>query len=409
MDSLLLKEVDWVNSGKEYSEMVRMIRLFSPLLAIAMILSLVGAVSPRIAMANQENSAILKLTVFLVPERDVFSTGEQFALAFQVENITQVDADDVLVGIDLPDTIRWLSGGDDTPDAHYHNIGTLSPGPAKAQGGSWNLKCLGAGFNAEINVSALIDGQVADVNVTQKVDQVNKAELDVMTMISPEPPFCVGGDFKVEATVTNIAVKPAASADDVSVALALPSSVEFDPNVPDQGDFLVGNLGAGESSTVEWSLRCKDAQLNDEITVNTRGQDAVSGKRVTDSEVINIDQKHPGELGVEVVTNRESPFCTDQVFMVTATVSNVGQDPAADTGGVKATINLPSSVMLDPDIAEQNLEISLDAIAPGESKIAEWQLVCVAVGTGEELSVTAIGSNGCEGETSATDSVLVDQ
>ncbi|MDY6834752.1 MAG: hypothetical protein SVY53_08165, partial [Chloroflexota bacterium] len=361
-------------------------------------------------LVDQMNPGDLEVVVSTDPPSPYY-VGQEFTVSTTVSNVGQVPAanvTDVMACISLPVSVEL---NPDVADQSLDiGLDTIVPGESKTA--EWQVVCVAVGTGEEISATAAggnsCGGETSASGIVT-VDQMNPGQLAVDVAIDPVSPFCIGQEFALTATVSNVGQTPAEDASDVMASMGLPSGVELNPNVVDQSlDISLDTIAPGESKIAEWQVVCVGVGTGD-IEVTAIGKNGYEGE-TSASDTVTVEQRSPGAISIEIVTAPVSPFCVGQVFEITANLSNIGPAPAADISDISATLSLPDSVELDPNVPAQTVNVSLPSIAQGQSLDATWYVYCKQPGSGEQIMVEVLANDGCDSaQTTSSANINIDQ
>jgi hypothetical protein len=320
-------------------------KLVSPLLVIALILSLIGGATGAV-LTSPEVSAqapVLEVTITTPVNATNLYVSQHFAVKATIENTGDADATNVNAWIAFPtDEMDWVAGGDASSPHVIDNIGEpdngdyiLAPG-YKAEV-MWTLHCTNAG-------AAIITVDVDSDEGSPDTDAVIVNQLIVVDIFEPEIDcagfeVCPSQDFTVRARVTNTGtLTRSINSTSIQIIPDANAVVTDGPNPSPPVD-----LDPGASQEFVWTLHC-EAMSDDIILV-----EVFDG----DGDLIGYDEYafHQRGLLVDIVMPYDGQiFCVSQNFYVNAVVTNTCDDTIVgvddDPLGVAVTIKIGGSASL---------------------------------------------------------------
>ena len=375
--------------------MARKMRVLSPFLVIAIVLSLVAgviAVSPQTALAAGETT----LTVEIVSPGDgdpPISVCQYFWVNAKIYNTGNKAATGVSASLSVTPVTAC--------SIQTTNPVTLTlPLPAGAWAGvGWTLHCEGAG-DATITVDVTADNASAvtdSVNIKQVPPPEEEAHL-VAEILSPvtsttfstcqnfDLVFAVGNTGEADALSVTATIDPGDTAEVDSLGAGVPSTV------------TIGTIpGGGTAGPFTVVMHCVEAG-DSTITVTPAGTDENTGQPIPDGTVppdyednidedsITVHQEAKAHLVVDITAPPDGKtYSTCQDFTVTATVTNTGEATAL---GVQATVDPGATASVTAGANPQGL----GDIAGGGSAVATWTLHCDRVGD-STITVTPAGTD----------------
>lgn len=355
-------------------------RVLSPFLVIAIVLSLVAgviAVSSQTALAQGDTT--LTVTIDAPDPGKILPVCQNFAVTATVTNDGSEIAYNVTATITVDDSqVELAPGFPQTVD-----VGEISPGGWQQAG--WTAHCKGPGTST-ITVDATAD------NAPQDSDSVTVTQVSAVLVADIQSPvtstiFSTCQDFDLVFTVTNAGeadafgvtatIDPGATAEVDDLGAGVPFTVTIG-TMPSGGTTLPITVG----------MHCK-APGDSTITVSPAGTDHTGEPIPQDklqSDFVIVHQELKAHLVVEITAPGDGvTFSPCQDFDLDVIISNLGQ---ADARDVTATVNIAgpgaASVKSGPVPAEP-------WYIPGNSFLpVSWVLHCDGPGD-VTITVTADG------------------
>jgi len=303
------------------------------------------------------------LTVGVTAPAEV-TEGDSYIVTAVVTNEGQEDADNVTATIQIAGDAE--EAGDQSGLAEISGATIEAGDQAKAE---WRVNCTGG---EDVNISVEASGD--DTNVAIGSVAVKQIPISPYLTVEVSAPAEVteGDDFVVTAVVTNIGQEDAtAKTDGVTMTANGPAS-------PSSDDANLPAIDAGDSVKVEFTLTCTGAGG---VNVAVQAEGGNTNVAIDSAAVM----QRPIEPYLVVDLSAPAEVNEDDTFVVTAVVTNIGQEDAtAKTDGVTMTANGPASPSSD--------DANLPAIDAGDSVKVEFTLTCTGAG-GVNVAVQAEGGN----------------
>ena len=361
--------------------MERKAKLFSPLLVIAMLVSLVAGavtvmVTPQQASAQPPctpEECLPECTVDVQTYKvvdgelvltNVFSACEDFYVNAAVTNGSADTVLDVAATINVTlsdDPVELVEGETQTKTVTY--IGAKEVGDFW-----WKVHCEGPGVtDIEVTVvDGFGEGQWTCSDYTTVTQTV--AEGLVVTITEPEDytSICTCQYFVVKAHIENVG---AVTATGVSAKILYPGSV----TTADPASYSLDTIAPGAESIVAWTMHCTEPVGATEITVTATASVPVQPDTVIVWQLEEVAS--PQVWVVEPVTSTD--FCVDcgDPFTITARIYNDGCHTATL---LNATLNITAgggNIMVTGSPI-----VSVEDIGPLGYRDVSWTVECIGEG-----------------------------